>query len=65
MLLIHILFLSLLLVFPATAQDILTGGSTTSAEESADPGASSAAVDDLIRILQDDTARAALIERLQ
>ncbi|AVF03971.1 mechanosensitive ion channel protein MscS [Devosia sp. I507] len=65
MLLIRILFLSLLLVFPATAQDILTGGSTTSAEESADPGASSAAVDDLIRILQDDTARAALIERLQ
>ncbi|MCP8884821.1 mechanosensitive ion channel [Devosia sp. XJ19-1] len=61
MVLIRFIFLSLLLTFPASAQDILTGQVTSVAE----PDTSSAAVDDLIRILEDDAARAVLIERLQ
>src|SRR5690606_25047540 len=58
--LIRVLIVSLLLIVPAAAQDILTGGAT--AEE---PQASTAAVEDLVRILEDDTARAALIEKLK
>ena len=59
MFLIRILFFFLLLIGPSMGQDILTGGSTEESQTS------SAAVDDLIRILEDDTARAALIERLK
>jgi small-conductance mechanosensitive channel len=63
MLLIRILILSLFLILPTGAQDILTGQTGTASE--AEPVNGSAAVDDLIRILEDDTARAALIERLR
>lgn len=59
MFLIRLLFLFLLLIGPTMGQDILTG---SSAEESQ---TTPAAVDDLIRILEDDAARAALIERLK
>ena len=63
MLPIRILLLSLLLILPVNGQDILTGQSVTASETDATNG--SAAVDDLIRILEDDTARAALIEQLR
>ncbi|SMQ76044.1 small conductance mechanosensitive channel [Devosia lucknowensis] len=61
MFLIRILFLSLLLVFPVLAQDAPAAGGGSSATSAPN----SAAVDDLIRILEDDTSRAALIEQLR
>jgi small-conductance mechanosensitive channel len=62
MLLIRTLILCLLLVLPVYGQDILTGQAGSASE--AEP-ASGTAVEDLIRILEDDTARAALIEQLR
>jgi small-conductance mechanosensitive channel len=62
-LLIRILIVSLFMILPAIGQDILTGQTGTASE--AQPAAGDAAVDDLIRILEDDTARAALIEQLR
>ncbi len=59
MFLIRLIIVSLLLVVPVSSQDVLTGAANS------EPEASAAAVDDLIRILEDDTARAALIERLK
>lgn len=61
-LIIRLCFFALLLSTPALAQ--VPGVPTAPAEESS-ASAPSQAVDDLIRILEDDTARAALIERLQ
>lgn len=61
--LIRILLLSLLLILPASGQTFLPGQTETASETEA--ASSSAAVDDLIRILEDDAARAALIERLR
>jgi small conductance mechanosensitive channel len=55
-----LLVVTLLFSMPALAQDLFGTSSDSSAEASTD-----AAVDDLIRILEDDTARAALIERLR
>ncbi|WP_338721081.1 mechanosensitive ion channel domain-containing protein [Devosia sp. XK-2] len=63
--LIRILFLSLLVTAPVLAQDFLTGGGAAASQEGDTPEASSAAVDDLVRILEDDKARAILIERLK
>lgn len=65
-LLIRILFLSLLLVFPAGAQGLLPSSAQTEETSPAEgTQESAAAVDDLVRILEDDAARAALIERLK
>ncbi len=62
MVLFRLLFLLLVLMGPAAAQDSLTGQAGPGEGE---PAETSAAVDDLVRILEDDTARAALIERLR
>lgn len=60
---IRLCLVAFLLVSPAVAQ--VPGISPAPAEtESTDPG-STQPVDDLVRILEDDTARAALIERLK
>ncbi len=61
--LIRIILFSLLLILPVSGQDFLSGQSETVGET--EPLSGSAAVDDLIRILEDDTARAALIEQLR
>jgi small-conductance mechanosensitive channel len=61
MVLIRILIFAVLLVVPSFGQEILPGQSGTVPEAAA----SEAAVDDLIRILEDDAARAALIEQLR
>ena len=61
MALIRTLVFALLLVMPALGQDALTGASGATSQTQS----GSAAVDDLIRILEDDAARAALIEQLR
>jgi len=60
---VRLLFLSMLFVSPALAQ--VPGLPTAPAEAGSTAAEPTQAVDDLVRILQDDTARAALIERLQ
>lgn len=61
-LLLRLCFFLVLLTMPALAQ---VPGLPVGAAPEASPAESTQAVDDLVRILQDDTARAELIQRLQ
>lgn len=65
MLLIRIIFFLLFLISSVHAQIPLTGTTPEPEQSSAPVEESATAIDDLVRILEDDAARAALIDRLK